>query len=103
MSKELYFRSGQKQLVAIEHLPVPVANESAAKQGVVIVVGGPQTRVGSHRLFVSLARELSKQGIAVFVLTTRVPEAVKANLLNLPLYKQILTQQLIVLSSVTPS
>ncbi len=60
------FRSGQKQLVAIEHLSEPVANESAAKQGVVLVVGGPQTRVGSHRLFVSLARELSKQGIAVF-------------------------------------
>lgn len=60
------FRSGQKQLVAIEHLPAPVASESTTRQGVVLVVGGPQTRVGSHRLFVSLARELSKQGIAVF-------------------------------------
>ena len=60
------FTSGQKQLVAIEHLSAANSSETNNKQGVVLVVGGPQTRVGSHRLFVSLARELSKQGIAVF-------------------------------------
>lgn len=34
--------------------------------GVVIVVGGPQTRVGSHRMFTLLARELTRQGVAAF-------------------------------------
>lgn len=34
--------------------------------GVVIVVGGPQYRVGSHRQFVELARGLAEQGIPVF-------------------------------------
>ncbi len=33
--------------------------------GVVIVVGGPQYRVGSHRQFVLLARALAAQGVAV--------------------------------------
>lgn len=33
--------------------------------GVVIVVGGPQYRVGSHRQFVLLARDLAARGIAV--------------------------------------
>ena len=33
--------------------------------GVLIVVGGPQYRVGSHRQFVSLARSLAAQGHAV--------------------------------------
>lgn len=33
--------------------------------GVLIVVGGPQTRVGSHRQFVLLARTLAKRGIPV--------------------------------------
>lgn len=36
------------------------------KTGVVIVVGGPQYRVGSHRQFVELARGLAEQGIPVF-------------------------------------
>lgn len=33
--------------------------------GVVIVVGGPQYRIGSHRQFVHLARGLAAQGVAV--------------------------------------
>ena len=33
--------------------------------GVVVVVGGPQYRAGSHRQFVLLARELARQGFAV--------------------------------------
>lgn len=63
------FNSNGKQLVAIEHLPLHVADDhqnQAIKKGVIIVVGGPQTRVGSHRLFVHLARSLAKQGIVVF-------------------------------------
>ncbi|MFO1300373.1 MAG: hydrolase 1, exosortase A system-associated [Burkholderiaceae bacterium] len=39
------------------------AEERAAKAvGVVIVVGGPQTRVGSHRQFVLMARALARAG-----------------------------------------
>jgi exosortase A-associated hydrolase 1 len=34
--------------------------------GVLLVVGGPQYRVGSHRQFVLLARELASAGIPVF-------------------------------------
>jgi exosortase A-associated hydrolase 1 len=59
------FNSNGKQLVAIEHLPEFV-HQGQSKKGVIIVVGGPQTRVGSHRLFVYLARSLAKQGITVF-------------------------------------
>ena len=36
-----------------------------AERGVVIVVGGPQYRAGSHRQFTLLARALADQGIAV--------------------------------------
>lgn len=57
------FTSRDKQLVAIEHLAEPNA---FSNRGVIIVVGGPQTRVGSHRLFVYLARALASEGISVF-------------------------------------
>ncbi len=38
---------------------------AAAKHGLVIVVGGPQNRFGSHRQFVLLARTLAATGIPV--------------------------------------
>lgn len=38
----------------------------ASRLGVVIVVGGPQYRVGSHRQFVHLARSLAGNGIPAF-------------------------------------
>ncbi|MEI6895632.1 MAG: hydrolase 1, exosortase A system-associated [Colwellia sp.] len=67
------FNSHGKQLIAIEHLPAPIKDTKpselepkAVKKGVIIVVGGPQTRVGSHRLFVYLARALAEQGVTVF-------------------------------------
>ncbi len=44
-------------------LSLPLA--TAPRVGVVIVVGGPQYRVGAHRFFVSLARQLAGQGAAV--------------------------------------
>lgn len=47
-------------LFGILHLP-----PNAPNTGVVIVVGGPQYRVGSHRIHVSLARYLSAKGFAV--------------------------------------
>lgn len=47
------------RLVGIVAQP-PVAHET----GVVIIVGGPQYRAGSHRQFTLLARQLADQGIA---------------------------------------
>jgi uncharacterized protein len=40
--------------------------EQPSKLGVVIVVGGPQTRVGSHRQFALLSRALAAAGYATF-------------------------------------
>lgn len=42
----------------------PAGSQQASSTGVVIVVGGPQTRVGSHRQFVMLARALARAGHA---------------------------------------
>ncbi len=57
----LIFESRGNQLVGIHHH----ANKPSTK-GVIIVVGGPQTKFGSHRQFVHLARYLALQGIDVF-------------------------------------
>lgn len=43
---------------------VSVPEDVAPEIGVLIVVGGPQYRVGAHRRFVQLARHLASQGIA---------------------------------------
>ncbi len=43
-------------------LSIPV---KAAPRGVLIVVGGPQYRAGSHRQFTLLARQLAAQGVPV--------------------------------------
>jgi len=48
------------QLPAVLHAP----DRDASNTGVVIVVGGPQYRVGSHRQFVHLARQLAVTGYA---------------------------------------
>src|SRR5439155_9776004 len=42
----------------------PPAALAASSMAVLVVVGGPQYRVGSHRQFVSLARRLAKSGFA---------------------------------------
>lgn len=39
--------------------------ESPARTGVIVIVGGPQYRVGSHRQFVLLSRALATEGYAV--------------------------------------
>lgn len=53
----IVFRCGGSELVGIEHRAVvPHA------VGVLIVVGGPQYRVGSHRQFVSMARHFAAAG-----------------------------------------
>lgn len=45
-------------------LTTPADSASPARLGVVIVVGGPQYRVGSHRQFLLLSRALAAAGIA---------------------------------------
>jgi exosortase A-associated hydrolase 1 len=55
------FECGPEQLIGIHHRP-----DMAPRSGVVIVVGGPQYRAGSHRQFTLLARHLAQQGIATF-------------------------------------
>jgi exosortase A-associated hydrolase 1 len=62
MSKELAisFACAGARMIGILHMP-----ESPAKRAVLIVTGGPQYRVGSHRQFVLLARQLAEQDFAV--------------------------------------
>jgi exosortase A-associated hydrolase 1 len=49
-----------------EHLVGVLASpETPAPVGVIIIVGGPQYRAGSHRQFVRLARRLAAEGFAV--------------------------------------
>jgi len=56
----LVFPCQGESLVGVLHLPtVPL------ETSIVIVVGGPQYRIGSHRQFVSLARAMAAQGHAV--------------------------------------
>jgi exosortase A-associated hydrolase 1 len=52
------FRCGTATLVGIIH-----PTDAPTGRGVLIVVGGPQYRVGSHRQFVLLARELAARGV----------------------------------------
>ena len=49
-----------KTLVGVLHAP-----DSPLSTGLVIVVGGPQYRIGSHRQFLLLARDLAAHGVAV--------------------------------------
>jgi exosortase A-associated hydrolase 1 len=44
-------------------LSLPAQAPQAARRGVLIVVGGPQVRTGSHRQFTLLARSLAQAGI----------------------------------------
>jgi len=55
------FQCGSDELIGIVHLP----KEASCSSGILIVVGGPQYRVGSHRQFVTLARDLANTGIPV--------------------------------------
>ena len=54
----LVFDCGGESLVGVLSGPA-----STARRGVLIIVGGPQYRVGSHRQFTLLARHLAERGI----------------------------------------
>ena len=47
------------------------ASAAMADVGVVIIVGGPQYRAGSHRQLVQLARSLARQGVSTLRFATR--------------------------------
>ena len=69
MSSEIpiSFRCGDADLVGMVHRPDHPSGgttHGAPRRGVLIVVGGPQYRIGSHRQFLLLARALSDAGIA---------------------------------------
>jgi uncharacterized protein len=49
---------GSDQLLGVHHLP----RGKASSIGIVVVVGGPQYRAGSHRQFVQIARALAAAG-----------------------------------------
>jgi len=55
----MVFECEGSRLIGIAAVPV-----QPAKTGVIIVVGGPQYRAGSHRQFILLARQLVQEGIA---------------------------------------
>jgi exosortase A-associated hydrolase 1 len=65
IEQPVVFKSHGNWLTGIVH-HAAAEPDPHLEQGVIIVVGGPQTRVGSHRQFVLLARFLAKQGINVF-------------------------------------
>jgi exosortase A-associated hydrolase 1 len=58
--RALVFECEGRALPGVLHSP-----STPPSRGVVIVVGGPQYRVGSHRQFVLLARHLCERGYAV--------------------------------------
>jgi exosortase A-associated hydrolase 1 len=58
----LVFQCEGAELLGILHEPAA----QAGRIGVMIVVGGPQYRVGSHRQFVLMARSFARSGLPVF-------------------------------------
>jgi exosortase A-associated hydrolase 1 len=56
--RPLVFASGVESLLGMLH-----PTDSVTDTGVLIIVGGPQYRVGSHRQFLLLARRLAASGI----------------------------------------
>lgn len=62
MEETVAFRAEGKALYGILHMPEGAAEPSAL---LLMVVGGPQNRVGSHRSYTLMARELCRRGIPV--------------------------------------
>ncbi len=63
MERALTFEVDGEQLLGILH---PATADAEPHRGLLLVVGGPQYRVGSHRQFLLLARHLAAAGIPVF-------------------------------------
>ena len=62
----LIFDCEDERLVGILHLPQTASEpEAPADTAVIVIVGGPQYRAGSHRQFVLLARALASAGYPV--------------------------------------
>ena len=62
LEQPLFFDCGGDALLGVLHHPA----SASLDVGLLLVVGGPQYRVGSHRKFVLLARALAASGIPVF-------------------------------------
>jgi exosortase A-associated hydrolase 1 len=60
----LVFGCEGDDLVGVLHCPAEEARAPVAVTGVVVIVGGPQYRVGSHRQFVHLGRGFARAGFA---------------------------------------
>jgi len=60
-----FFGCEGEALLGVLHRPAMDAPAAASATGVVVIVGGPQYRAGSHRQFVHLARALAAAGHAV--------------------------------------
>lgn len=58
MERAISFSLAGRRLLGIVHQP-----QTVAEVGVLVIVGGPQYRVGSHRQFVQLSRALAREGI----------------------------------------
>jgi uncharacterized protein len=61
----LCFACGSDTLVGVLAQPEPGPGEAVAAVAVLVIVGGPQVRVGSHRQFLQLSRELATAGVPV--------------------------------------
>jgi exosortase A-associated hydrolase 1 len=61
VEEPLSIDAGDHRLIGVFHRPA----NTDAQRAVVVLVGGPQYRVGSHRQFVLLARDLCQQGLPV--------------------------------------
>lgn len=55
-----------EQLVGVLARPERSNGEAGSRLGVLVVVGGPQYRVGSHRQFLLLSRKVAAAGFPVF-------------------------------------
>ncbi len=62
VEQTLSFECQGETLLGVLALPSPERVQARADVGVLIVVGGPQYRSGSHRQFVLLARSLASEG-----------------------------------------
>lgn len=62
MERTIDFYLAHKRLFGILHLP---ENDHPIDSVVLMIVGGAQTRIGSHRMYVQLARFLCRNGLPV--------------------------------------